>query len=446
MHMSEIKLYDHQQNAVDSFSTRSQILAHEMGLGKTITSVTIGQGDRSLIVCPAKLKKSWVKELKKMGEEDVQTVKTGKDEIENCDWVIVSYDITMKIYEKLIAEGFKHLFIDESHYIKGKCRRLKNGTITGTKRAGAVLALAEAIPHKILATGTPVMNKPIELWNQLVAVDAQITQDMARSSFSKIYCGGHFKQMGFRSFWWEEGATRLDELKEKIAGDMDIVRKLEVLDLPEKVVNRKTIEFAPAEQKEYDQEWDRYVAWIEANPDYSEKDIENVVNAKQLVEVQKLQQITSRAKVKAVVEDLDNLGPDDQVVIFARFVKTIETLNEAIEKKANTQMNQGEANVISYSTIKTEGSVEEFQEKKVQVFTSNIIAGGTGLNLQNSNQVWIIDEDWVPAINLQAEDRIYRIGQELTAFITYYEVYDTVDEDVRRTVEAKKKVINKIMN
>ena len=96
--MSDIKLYEHQQNAVDSFSNRSQILAHEMGLGKTITSVKIGQGDRSLIVCPAKLKKSWVAELKKMGEEDVQIVKTGKDVIENCDWVIVSYDIAMKIY------------------------------------------------------------------------------------------------------------------------------------------------------------------------------------------------------------------------------------------------------------------------------------------------------------------------------------------------------------
>ena len=203
MSQTEIKLFDHQQSAVDRFKTQSQILAHEMGLGKTITSVYIGKGDRSLVVCPAKLKKSWVAELKKVGEENVQIVETAKDDIDReADWVIVSYDITMKIYEKLLAENFDHLFGDESHYIKGKCTIRKDGTITGTKRAGAFLLLAQGIPHKILTTGTPVMNKPIELWNQLVAVDAPITKDMARSSFSKIYCGGHLKQMGYLRFWW----------------------------------------------------------------------------------------------------------------------------------------------------------------------------------------------------------------------------------------------------
>lgn len=444
--MQDIKLFYHQQSAVERFKEKSQILAHEMGLGKTITSAFIGKGERSLVVCPAKLKKSWVAELKKIGEEDIQVVQTGKDDIEDTAWVIVSYDIALKIVDKLRAQNFKHLFGDESHYIKGKCTIKKDGTITGTKRAGAFLLLAEAIPHKILTTGTPVMNKPIELWNQLVAVDAQITKDMARSSFSKIYCGGHLKQMGYLRFWWENGANRLDELKEKISGDVDIVRKLEVLDLPEKVINRKSIEFTAVEQKEYDGEWDRYVAWIEANPEYSEKDIQNVVGAKQLVEMQKLQQITSRAKVNAVIEDLDNLAPDEQVVIFAKFVKTIETLNEAIKKKAQKQKKDGEGHVLTYSTLKTEGSVEDFQQGKVQILTSNIVAGGTGLNLQNANQVWIIDEDWVPAINQQAEDRIYRIGQGKTAFITYYEVFGTVDEDVRDAVKRKRKVISKIMD
>ena len=290
------------------------------------------------------------------------------------------------------------------------------------------------------------MNKPIELWNQLVAIDAPITQEMARSSFSKIYCGGHLKQMGYMRFWWEGGATRLDELKEKIAGDIDIVRKAEVLDLPEKVINRKVIEFTPTEQKEYDQEWDNYVAEIQAHPDYKGEDIKNIIGAQQLVEPMKLQQITSRVKAQAVIEDLDNLAPDEQVVIFAKFVKTIETLNDALKEKARKQKKAGEKFVISHSTLKEENGVEKFQRGETQVFTSNIIAGGTGLNLQNANQVWIIDEDWVPAINTQAEDRIWRIGQEHTSFVTYYEVFGTVDENVRETVARKKKVIGKIMD
>lgn len=432
--MSKIKLYDHQQSAVDRFKTRNQILAHEMGLGKTLTSAFIGKGEKCLVVCPAKLKESWVAELHKINEESIQVVHTAKDSLENEDWTILSYDIAQAIWERLLEHDYDHLFLDESHYIKGKFRYNKKlNKFSGTRRAGTSVQLASQVRHVILMTGTPVMNKPIELWNQLVAVGASITKEMSRSAFSKRYCGGHLKQMGPYRFWWEGGASHLDELYEKIKDDIDIVRKKDVLDLPEKVINRKVIEFSAEEQKEYDKAWEEYLAYVEQNPEYDLEDIENVVRAQQLVEVGKLRQITSRVKVKSVIEDLENLAPDEQVVIFAEYVATIDELNKALKK-----------NKISFSTIKEDGAVKKFQEGKVQVFTSNIVAGGTGLNLQNANMVWIIDEHWVPAINTQAEDRIYRIGQEKTSFVTYYEVYGTVDEKVREANTTKRKIIQKL--
>lgn len=433
--MTEIKLYDHQQTAVDKFSDRNQILAHEMGLGKTLTSAHIGKGDRCLVVCPAKLKQSWVDELHKIDEESIQVVETAKDVLENENWTIASYDIAQAIWERLLEQDYDHLFLDESHYIKGKFRYNKKlNKFSGTRRAGTSVQLANNIRHVILMTGTPIMNKPIELWNQLVAVGASITKEMSRSAFSKRYCGGHLKQMGPYRFWWEGGATHLDELKEKIKDDIDIVRKKDVLDLPEKVINRKVIEFTAEEQKEYDKAWDEYLAYVEQHPDYDLEDIENVVRAQQLVEIGKLRQATSKAKVKTVIEDLENLADDEQVVIFAEYVDTLEELNKALKKKK-----------IKYSTLKEDGSVKKFQEKQVQVFTSNIVAGGTGLNLQNANMVWIIDEHWVPAVNKQAEDRIYRIGQDRTSFITYYEVYGTVDEKVREANTTKRKIIEKLL-
>lgn len=433
--MTEIKLYDHQQEAVDKFKNRNQILAHEMGLGKTLTSAHIGRGDKCLVICPAKLKQSWVDELHKIHEEGIQVVHTAKDVIEDEDWTIMSYDIAQVIWEKLINKKYDHLFLDESHYIKGKFtfnKRLRK--FSGTRRAGVSVVLANNIDHVILMTGTPIMNRPIELWNQLVAVGAKITKEMSRTSFSKIYCGGHLKQMGPYRFWWENGATRLEELRERINDDIDIIRKKDVLDLPEKVINRKIIELSGAEQKEYDKAWEEYIAYIEQHPEYDLEDIENVVRAQHLVEVQKLSQITSRVKAKNAIEDLENLAPDEQVVIFAEYVATIEELNKALKKKK-----------IKYSTIKDEGAVQKFQKKEVQIFTSNIIAGGTGLNLQNANMVWIIDENWTPAINQQAEDRIHRIGQEKSSFITYYEVYGTVDERRREANTTKRKIIDKIL-
>jgi len=442
-----INLFNHQQYAVDNYREKNQILAHEMGLGKTITSISIGKGKKNLVVCPARLKESWVAELKKMGELSLQVVHTGKDVLDGSDWTIVSYSIAQKKYEELIEENFDNLFGDESHYIKGKFRYSKKlGKLSGVLRAGTFVLLAQHIPHVILTTGTPIMNKPIELWNQLMAVNADITKEMSRSEFSRRYCGGHLKQLGRFRFWWEGGATNLDELKEKIEDNINIVRKNDVLDLPEKVINRRVIEFSTDEQKEYDKAWDEYYAYIEQHPDYSLDDLKNVANAQQLVEVGKLRQVTSRTKVKAVIEDLENLAPGEQVVIFAEYVETIDTLNQAIKDLAKKQKKDGYAHPISHSTIKEKESVEKFQQGKVQVFTSNIIAGGTGLNLQNANMVWIIDENWTPAINQQAEDRIHRIGQEKSSFITYYEVFGTIDEKIRDANIHKRKIISKIMD
>jgi len=433
----KIVLYDHQKKAVKNFTNKNQILAHEMGLGKTLTSAHIGQGDKNLVVCPAKLKQSWVEELHLIDETDIQVIQTAKDEIEDKSWTIVSYDIVQNIYQDLIDKDYDHLFLDESHYIKGKftySKRLKK--MSGTKRAGASVLLSQSARHVILTTGTPIMNKPIELWNQLLAIDAQITRDISRTTFSKVYCGGHLKNMGKFRFWWEQGATKLEELREKIKHDIDIVRKSEATNLPPKVISRKIIEFTATEQKEYDKAWDEYVAFIEQHPDYSLDKIKNIVEAQQLVEVQKLSQITSLAKMNAVIEDLDNLETGERVVIFAEYVKTIEELNKALKKKK-----------ITYSTLKEKDSVEKFKKGEVQVFTSNIIAGGTGLNLQKDcNLIWIIDENWTPAINQQAEDRIHRYGQVGTAFITYYEVYGTVDERRKAINVEKKKIIKKIMN
>ena len=433
--MDNITLYNHQKEAIKKFRNRNIILAHEMGLGKTLTAINIAKGRKCLIVCPARLKQSWVTELGKAGEESIQVVETAKDEFSGQDWTILSYDMLSTIWRDIVAQDFEHFIVDESHYIKGKFRyTAKTDRMTGTQRAGATVLIGGDMDQVTLLTGTPVMNKPIELWNQLMAIGGQITKDMSRSEFSRRYCGGHLKQMGPYRFWWEGGSNHLEELRDKIKDDIDIIKKSEVLDLPPKIVNTKTIEFSTAEQKKYDIAWEEYLAFVEANPEYDTEQVENIVKAQQLVEIVKLRQITSKAKAEAVIDDLENL--QGQLVIFAEFVKTVDKLNNALKQKK-----------ITYSTIKDgDDAVAKFQSGKVRVFTANIVAGGTGLNLQNANQVLIVDENWTPAINTQAEDRVYRIGQDKTAFITYYRVHGTVDETVAKANVRKKKVIAKITN
>lgn len=418
-----IELMSHQKRAVELFSDKNQILAHDMGVGKTITAISIHGNceNKIVIVCPSKLRDNWAVELQKMGHTGVQMVKTGKDTIEGKKWLICSYGLLGKVSEQI--DGlYTHIVGDESHFIKGKSNRAKD-FIEVSKKCELVTLL----------TGTPIMSKPIELWNQLVAVRAGVTKAMSRTTFSKKYCGGHLKRFGSRFMWWEGGASKLDELAKMIQGDVDIVKKADVLDLPEKTVTRTIITMSDDERREYKNAWVNYLSWLQENPEYSKSDIQNIKNAKQLVELGKLQQVTSRIKADYLLESIEELG-DQQAIIFCKYIKTIETINAGLKKAG-----------IKFSTLKDNGSVEKFQNKQVQIFTANIISGGQGLNLQNANIVFIIDEDWTPAQNIQAEDRVHRKGQDKPCSIYYLQVKDTIDEHIADINTKKRKIIDKII-
>lgn len=436
-----IKLMDHQQRCVNQYSNRSVLLAHQMGTGKTITAISIHKNHGALIVCPANLKQNWLTELEKMNETEVQVVETAKDEIQNKKWLIVSYSLIEKLTPHI--QLYNRMICDESHYIKGS-----------SKRSKAVLKIAKGMSVVTLLTGTAVMNRPIELWNQLTAVNATITKEMNRMYFSKRYCDGFLQQMGHRRFWREDGATNLSELRERIAKDVDIVKKSEVLDLPPKVVQTHHIELNADQKREYKNKWDEYITWLESNPEYfteyvkkerrqgktlntlvtKEMQLENILGARQLVEMQKLRQVTSLAKVDYFLTQLEELG-DQQAIVFTEFVQSIERLNEGLRKAK-----------IKYSTLKEPNAVQDFQAKKTQIFTANILSGGQGLNLQNASNVFILDRHWTPGQNEQAEDRVHRKGQTEQCNIYYVTCIDTVDEIIEKTNAEKKQNINKIMD
>lgn len=411
----------HQKKAGELFKDKNQLLAHEMGTGKTISAISIHKGRKTIIVCPSKLRSNWVTELAKMGQEDVQVVKTGKDTIEGKQWLIVSYGLLGKIIDQ-VSGIYLYAILDESHFIKGK-----------SDRAKVALRLTRNCKIKTLLTGTPVMNTPIDLWNQLCAIEAGITKVFTKTKFSKRYCGGHLQMQRGRFVYWDRGASHLEELATMIKDDVDIVKKSEVLDLPEKLIISKEIEMDAEEKAEYRRTWADYIDWLKQNPEYTDVQIDKVRSARQLVELGKLRQVTSKIKVNAFLEMLEELG-EQQAIVFCEFIDTVDMLNKGLADRK-----------IKYSTLKKEGSIEQFQRKEVQIFTANIIAGGAGLNLQNASNVFIIDESWVPAQNIQAEDRIHRKGQDKQCNIYYLRVLNTIDEYIAKVNINKRKVIDKII-
>lgn len=440
-----IKPMKHQSRAERLFKEKSQLLAHGMGTGKSITAILIHRDRGAVIFCPAKLKRNWEVELNKMGEHDIQIYKTKKDQFEHQKWCIVSYALADSLSD-IIVKNYTGMICDESHYIKGK-----------SKRAKAVVVISKKMEVATLLTGTAIMNKVIDLWNQLKCIKADICERYTRTQFSQEFCGGHMRQMGRMRIWWEGGANNLDLLKELIKPSVDIVKKSDVLDLEPKAYNHVDLELTATQRKEYKQKWNEYMEYIKSEPDLFEeytkikrqkvdgkmvdvqilmtveKQINNVKNSKQLVELQKLRQVTSLAKVEHFLSEIESLG-DQQAVVFTSYIESMEVLNDGLKKLG-----------VKYSTLKDDGSVEQFQQKKVQIFTANISSGAEGLNMQNASNVFILDRDWTPAKNEQAEDRVHRKGQTEQCTIHYYTCLDTIDEAVKIANEKKQKVIDNVL-
>lgn len=443
------KLFPHQIEGIEFAKKKERcILAHEMGLGKSrIAIVATGESSDStiLVVCPASLKINWEREIHMVYPEDEVAVLTGGDTdiargqlTMQTAWIVVNYDILDKHKEWLVEKAkvgdIGAMIMDEAHYIKD----------TKAIRTKAALAVAFHMKQVYCLTGTPVMNRPIELFALLRAVKHPLAYkdgesvSALRKAYGKRYCGAYFRQLGYgRGFWDETGATRLPELREMVKSVFLRRLKNEVLDLPEKIVSIVPTTLDAEYQKKYDSAWDQYLAWLEAHPDEG-KDIHNVMSAQALIELGKLKQVCSLAKVDRITADVENaIEQGSKVIIFSQYTKTIvELRNKMSGKKIRCVTLTGEDD-----QDQRQKAVDSFQQDGSDVFIANIKAGGIGLTLTAASIVMFADMEWSPEIHRQAEDRAHRIGQTGTVNVYYYIAENTIEEDIIDILTAKQETI-----
>jgi SWI/SNF-related matrix-associated actin-dependent regulator 1 of chromatin subfamily A len=218
--------------------------------------------------------------------------------------------------------------------------------------------------------------------------------------------------------------------------------KEEVLDLPEKIISQQMCELTPDQQGEYDEAWNLYLNWIESHPD-AERDIQNIKDAQQLIELGKLKQVCSRAKVKRIAEDIENaVEQDEKVIVFTQYKETINKLRFEMDSR-----NIGAVELTGETKMQErQDAVDAFQnDPMIKVFIANIKAGGVGINLTAASIVIFVDMDWSPEIHNQAMDRAHRIGQKGTVNVYYYIVKDTVEEQIVELLSQKKDIINQVV-
>lgn len=398
------------------------IIADDMGLGKTIQALAYLQVHPELrpviIVCPGSVKFNWRNEINQWltTTENVVVVNKSED-ITKASIIVINYDILSKWLMALLAVNPQIIIFDESHMLKN----------SKTARTQAAVELA-AGRRVIALTGTPILNKPVELFSQLSIVNPKAYPEKSFFRFATKYCDAHETQFG----WVFTGASNIEELAKEIKGFMVRRTKVEVLtELPPK--RRIKVLLPISNRRYYDEALSEFREW--------RRDEEKLEYRNVLEWIETLKQHCTKGKLEAAklwVKEFIETG--NKLVLFCTHQISIDFFMKEF----------GDCAVKidgSTSQAERERAVYDFQnDDNTRLFIGNIKAAGVGITLTTASNVAFLEMDWTPALHDQAEDRCNRIGQKNSVNCYYLLAENTLDEDICRMLEQKREVIDQVLN
>lgn len=433
-------LYDFQKLAVEFFiNNRGRaILADQMGTGKTIQSIAYvvhEKFERTLVVTLNSVKgafknevenctklKAFVISAKTTENQLIKAITKGDTQV-----FIINYDVLRKFYPTLSTSRFDCMIVDEAHYIKSP----------KATRSKMVMGLAKYIPHVVLLTGTPLLSRPVELFNLLHVVDPITWKDYFK--YTVRYCNA------FRGPWgWDvSGASNIEELKQKISHYFLRRVKEDVLkELPPKTFIDLPVELEGEHRKAYDFAMENFSDYLRKKKGKNEEEIAKIGFAETLAKLTELRTIITKGKVDTAVELVENIVENgEKVLVFCCYNDPLHILQEKFGDKAV---------MIIGSTPGEERQkiVDEFQNNpEKRVFLGGIKSAGTGITLTAASTVIFIDYSWTPADHFQAMDRVHRPGQKASN-INIYQLYanDTIDTDIRMLLKTKEAIFTRIFD
>jgi SWI/SNF-related matrix-associated actin-dependent regulator 1 of chromatin subfamily A len=275
-----------------------------------------------------------------------------------------------------------------------------------------------------LLTGTPITSRPIDYFNLLSLIESPVAQNWM--AYVIRFCEGYQFRAGKRKVWNVNGASNLDELRERTSKQILRRLKTDVLDLPEKIINPVYLRL---KSKEYENLMGEYYNWYRDNKEESSS------LTVQFSKLMKVRQVIAEEKVSQTIELAENiLEQGKKVIIFSNFTEPLKKIYEHFGKSAV---------YLDGSTTKParQKAVDDFQDnEKVKVFCGNIKAAGVGITLTSAEVVIFNDLSFVPSDHSQAEDRAYRYGQK-NSVLVYYPLFENTIEGVIYDILIRKKGI-----
>ncbi|MVT11353.1 DEAD/DEAH box helicase [Chitinophaga tropicalis] len=422
----------------------SSLNGDEPGLGKTIQSIASVLALNAfpcLVICPSSLKLNWQREWQKFTDKramilDDKTRITWHQyyKVGMVDVFIVNYESLKKFFvvsmpEKLRGKSnghssgyvmrdtvnlFSTVIVDESHRCKNEDTLTSKLTLRITHKKQHVFALS----------GTPVVNKPKDLWPQLAIIN-RLHLFGGKKGFLDRYCEGG------------RGANNLKELNYLLRKHCFFRReKKEVLkDLPPK--QRQIIECDIATRDEYNKAVRDFSSYLKASG-CSDADIARKMKGEIMVKIGILRQISARGKlneVKEYVEDI--LAAGEKIVLFCNLHEIVDELKRMFPCSMTITGRD--------SDQQKQAAVDRFQkDPNCQVAILNIRAGGVGHTLTASSRVGFVEFPWHPADCVQCEDRCHRIGQNDSVMAGYFLGKDTIDERLFEIIQEKAETANAV--
>lgn len=411
-----LRLYDFQKTGVIWLAERSKaLLADEMGLGKTIQALTsIPQGAPVIVTCPASLKGNWRNETRKWRPDLVPVILSGRG---SWRWprkgeiIIANYDIlpetaTGAIVERMagVAENRTDLFGTEAPCMDGvvliadEAHAVKNGKSLRTQRFKEISKTVLARGGRVwLLTGTPLLNRPMELWSILNVADLASQAFGSFGGFMRMF---NAQKTAFGIEWGKPTPQVAENLKTVM---LQRLRERVLPDLPTKTWRTIDVELDYKTRELCND----LMGILERNDVHLDHDM----NEQELHRIEKIafDQISkaraalARAKIKTMLE-LVQVYEDEQqpLVVFSAHREPIDLFEQK----------EGWATITGGTPNERRAEiVEAFQGGRLRGIACTIQAGGLGLTLTRANECIFVDLMWTPALNKQAEDRLCRIGQ-----------------------------------
>jgi hypothetical protein len=424
-------------------------LADDMGLGKTIQTLALIQKDWHmntrrpvLLVCPTSVVNNWQKESARFTPELPVMVHHGISRMRGEDFrekalkqaiVISSYALLHRDFEILKGVPWSGVVLDEAQNIKNP----------ETKQARA--ARAFKAEYRIALTGTPVENSVGDLWSIMEYLNPGFlgTQaDFKRSFFIPIQAG--------------RDPEAMERLK-RLTGPF-ILRRLKtdktiIADLPEKMEMKVFCPLTKEQASLYEAVVNETMKAIDSAEGIQRKGLV-------LATLSKLKQICNHpaqflgdnspipgrsgklARLTEMVEEMTAVG--DRALVFSQFSEMGEILRRHLQETFGREV------LFLHGAVpkgRRDQMVERFQEEKdgPQIFILSLKAGGTGLNLTRATRVIHFDRWWNPAVENQATDRAFRIGQTRNVQVHKFLCAGTLEEKIDEMIERKKGIAEKVI-